>query len=116
MAKKWRDLVAPLHADPVRHAEIERMTQAMEDIHQLAAMRERRGLSQRQAAPTLKRAQPSDFRIEHEGDVYLSTLASYLAAIGGRLEIRAVFPDETIDLVFPEGSKDDACGDGGRVQ
>jgi hypothetical protein len=31
--------------------------------------------------------------------VYLSTLRHYIEALGGRLEITAVFPDETIRLV-----------------
>jgi hypothetical protein len=105
MAKKWRDLVAPLHADPVRHATIERMTQAMADVHQLAAVSESRGLPQ-----------PGVFRIKHEPDAYLSTLANYLAAIGGRLEIRAVLPDERIELSFPESSDDNACEDDDRGQ
>ena len=37
---------------------------------------------------------PSEIsRIENRTDVYVSTLASYVEAMGGRLEIRAVFPD-----------------------
>lgn len=32
-------------------------------------------------------------KIENGADIYVSTLASYLEAMGGKLEIRAVFPD-----------------------
>lgn len=41
-------------------------------------------------------------RIEHQDDLYLSTLRGYVEALGGRLELRAVFPDQTVDLRTPE--------------
>jgi hypothetical protein len=36
--------------------------------------------------------------VEHQDDLYLSTLRSYIEALGGELQIRAVFEDETVDL------------------
>jgi len=36
--------------------------------------------------------------VERGQDVYLSTLRSYVEALGGRLELTAVFPDQTITL------------------
>jgi hypothetical protein len=38
-------------------------------------------------------------RIEQEEDVYLSTLARYVAALGGHLEVLAVFPEETVTVL-----------------
>jgi hypothetical protein len=38
-------------------------------------------------------------KIEHQEDIYLSTLREYVEAIGGELEIKVVFPDETVSLV-----------------
>lgn len=38
---------------------------------------------------------PEELRRE---DLYLASLAAYVEALGGRLEIRAVFPDSTIVL------------------
>ena len=38
-------------------------------------------------------------QIEHTPDVYLSTLRNYVAALGGCLEINAVFPDQTVRLL-----------------
>lgn len=32
------------------------------------------------------------------GRCYVSTLRNYVAALGGRLELRAVFPDETATI------------------
>lgn len=38
-------------------------------------------------------------RIEHEEDLYLSTLRAYVAEMGGRLELRAVFPDGSVEII-----------------
>ena len=35
-------------------------------------------------------------KIEHRSDICVSTLAEYIEALGGRLEIRAVFPDREV--------------------
>jgi hypothetical protein len=37
-------------------------------------------------------------KIEHRTDIYLSTLAGYVEALGGKLEIRAVFPDREMRI------------------
>jgi len=37
-------------------------------------------------------------KIEHRKDVYLSTLAGYVKALGGRLEVRAVFRDRQVRI------------------
>ena len=34
-----------------------------------------------------------------DDDVYLDALTRYVAALGGHVEVRAVFPDETITLL-----------------
>jgi hypothetical protein len=39
--------------------------------------------------------------LEHKEDLYLSTLRDYVEALGGRLEIYAVFPDQTVSLAVP---------------
>lgn len=38
-------------------------------------------------------------------DLYLRTLSGYVAALGGRLEITAVFPDERVPLLSVPPSK-----------
>ena len=65
----------------------------------LAELRRKRGISQTQIAEALAVTQPNISRIEQEDDVYLSTLARYVAALGGHLEVLAVFPDETVTIV-----------------
>lgn len=71
----------------------------MEAEVRLNDLRRRRGLSQAQLAEALEVSQPNVSRIELQDDLYLSTLARYVAALGGHLEVRAVFPEETITLL-----------------
>lgn len=37
-------------------------------------------------------------KIEHRSDICISTLADYIEAMGGRLEIRAVFEDREVRI------------------
>jgi hypothetical protein len=101
--RKFRDLVAHLDADPVRRARIEAGKRAMRDIETLNELRERRGAAESAATGTPRISQPKvselQLRIDDDEDVYLSTLRYYIEALGGRLEIAAVFPDETVRLV-----------------
>ncbi|MGO9820442.1 MAG: helix-turn-helix domain-containing protein [Solirubrobacteraceae bacterium] len=66
---------------------------------ELAELRQKRGVSQTVVADTLAVSQPNISRIEQEDDVYLSTLARYVEALGGRLEVLAVFGDETVKIL-----------------
>jgi len=60
----------------------------------LANLRRARSFTQVQLARALGVSQAQISRIENQTDLYLSTLASYVAALGGELELRAVFDDE----------------------
>lgn len=64
----------------------------------LVAMRKGRGLSQQQIAQRLGISQSDVSKLERRGDLRISTLKAYLAAAGGRLRIKAVFPEKEIDL------------------
>ena len=59
----------------------------------LDEIRRARQMTQAKLAETLGVNQGEVSKIEHRTDIYLSTLASYVEALGGKLEIRAVFPD-----------------------
>lgn len=69
----------------------------------LAELLRRRGTSEAAIADALTLSASDVSRIEHEGDVYLSTLSRYVAAFGGHIEVRAVFPEETITLLRGPG-------------
>ena len=55
-----------------------------------------RQMTQVQLAETLGISQGNVSRLETRSDVYLSTLRSYVEALGGHLEIAAVFGDERV--------------------
>jgi DNA-binding XRE family transcriptional regulator len=99
MAHKFKKLSEPILADPCEREKIEQITRASLDAVELTRLREARGMTQRQIAETLDVSQANISRIEHEEDLYLSTLSGYVAALGGRLELRAVFPDQTVEIV-----------------
>ena len=45
-------------------------------------------------------------KIERRTDVYVSTLARFIEAMGGQLDIRAVFPDGAVRISqFGDGGK-----------
>ena len=91
--KKFADLAAPLYADPKRRARIEAETQAVLAGMRLAELRESRGLTQVQLAERLGVSQVNVSRIERAEDTQLSTINRYVEALGGRLELSAVFDD-----------------------
>lgn len=59
----------------------------------LDALRDRRRLTQVQMAQLLKISQGAVSKVERRTDMFVSTLRNYVRAIGGDLEIRAVFPE-----------------------
>ena len=70
-------------------AEHRRLVDEM-SLHQLRKARE---LTQTKVAVELHMGQGDVSKLERRADMYVSTLASYLHAVGADLEIRAVFPD-----------------------
>jgi DNA-binding transcriptional regulator YiaG len=59
----------------------------------LDALRDARQMTQVQMAQLLKISQGAVSKVERRTDMFVSTLRNYVRAIGGDLEIRAVFPD-----------------------
>jgi transcriptional regulator with XRE-family HTH domain len=76
-----------------------RYSSALEDALVLARLRAQQDKTQQGMAEILGVTQVNISRIEHEEDLYLSTLRSYVAALGGELEVNAVFPDGKVALV-----------------
>jgi DNA-binding XRE family transcriptional regulator len=77
---------------------IQRVREAMRAELRLAELRKHRGASQAKIAQRLEVSQSNVSQLERGDDVKLSTLASYVKALGGHLEISAVFDDETIPI------------------
>jgi transcriptional regulator with XRE-family HTH domain len=59
----------------------------------LDALRDAKQLTQSQMAQLLKISQGAVSKVERRNDMFISTLRNYVRAIGGDLQIRAVFPD-----------------------
>ena len=79
------------------------------DLHELALrlaeVRKQLGVTQARLAGQLEVSQANISRIEKERDLKLSTIDGYVTALGGRLELRAVFPDD--DTVVLAGDSPD---------
>ena len=91
MAKNFQELRAKMStgARAASDTEHRRLVEEM-SLHQLRKARE---LTQTKIAEELHMGQGDVSKLERRTDMYVSTLASYLQAVGADLEIRAVFPD-----------------------
>ena len=96
--KKFHDLTAPLYANPKRRARIEAETQAILTGLRLAELRTEQGLTQVQVAERLGTTQENVSRIERAEDTQLSTIRRYIEALGGSLELHAVFADRDVPI------------------
>ncbi len=76
---------------------------AMEDALALAELRNSRNVTQIQLAAQLGITQGNVSRLEARSEIYLSTLRSYIEALGGRLEIAAVFGNERVPVAVGPG-------------
>lgn len=76
-------------------ADVEEVREEIENYKRtLAGVRKARELTQVTMAEMLGTSQGEVSRIEHAGDLYLSTLARYVQAMGGELELVARFGDD----------------------
>jgi transcriptional regulator with XRE-family HTH domain len=66
----------------------------------LAELRRARAFTQAQLADALDVPQSQISRIEHQAELYISTLARYLEAMGGHLELVGVFGNQRIPLTL----------------
>ncbi len=96
MARKFVELQRRM--SPERQARVrERVKEALATMA-LDELREARNLTQSQLATVLRVDQGSVSKMERRTDMYVSTLRSYVEAMGGHLDIRAVFPDGDVQI------------------
>lgn len=87
--------------------------------HTLAQIRKAREFTQENLARILEVSQPEVSRIEHQADLFVSTLRSYLRAMGGDLQLVAAFEDgytvvhmdDVSDAAFRPEHDSDHCDD-----
>ena len=96
MAKNFRQLREAM--SPGAQARSRAKAMAMIAELPLAELRQARLLSQEQLAARLEVKQPAVAKMEKKADMYISTLRRYVEAMGGRLEIRAHFPEGDVRI------------------
>ena len=94
--RKFRELVKAMPAARQRKI-ADRVRQSLASMP-LEEIRKARRMTQAKLASTLGVNQGEVSKIEHRADLYLSTLAGYVEALGGKLELRAVFPDREMRI------------------
>lgn len=91
MGRSLTDVIASLPQD--QQAEIEtRYQQMRQEVEGLRELRQIAGKAQEDIATALNIKQPSVSKIEKQADMYLSTLRSYVEAVGGKLELIVQLP------------------------
>ena len=75
--------------------DIKRELKAEMPLHEL---RRALAMTQKDMAEKLSVKQPAISKLEHREDVYLSSLRSYIEAVGGKLKIVAEFPEGEVAI------------------
>lgn len=96
MARNFKELQAKM--SPERRERVERRVEHALREMALDELRSARQLTQTGLANILGVDQGSISKLERRTDMYISTLRSYVEAMGGDLQIRAVFPDGEVRI------------------
>lgn len=96
MAKKFQELRDRMKPESRERAKAKTETFLSEMA--LDELREARRLTQEQLAAQLQVRQPSIARMERRADMYVSTLRGVIKAMGGQMEIFAVFPEGRVRI------------------
>jgi DNA-binding XRE family transcriptional regulator len=96
MPRKFKELLNKM--TPERRARIKAGANRFREELILAELRQSRSLTQQQLARALRINQAAVSKMERRKDMYVSSLDGIVRAMGGRLEIRAVFPDRVVRI------------------
>ncbi len=91
MGRSFDDGIASLPKDERERMDARR-AELMQDVEGLRALRQIAGKAQADVAAALKIKQPSVSKIEKQADMHVSTLRSYVEAVGGELELTVRLP------------------------
>jgi transcriptional regulator with XRE-family HTH domain len=114
MATKWRDIRGSF--SPEVEAEIERRIKEATGVMTLYQLREARQLTQVNLAKVLQVNQGAVSRMEKRTDMYVSTLRSYIQAMGGQLQVKAIFPEGEVEIDQFETLAEHERGDLNAIQ
>lgn len=92
MGRSLNDIIAALPAEEqeainARYQDLKQEVEGLRELRQIA------GKAQADIASALNIKQPSVSQIERQTDMYLSTLRSYVEAVGGKLELSVKLPE-----------------------
>lgn len=90
---RWEEVRASLSLDPDRIALYERLFAAEQRIGET---RYAHGATDAQVLAAIDDAEEGLAPFAAEHDLYISALHRFIAALGGRLEVHAVFDEETV--------------------
>ncbi|MBY0545479.1 MAG: helix-turn-helix domain-containing protein [Gammaproteobacteria bacterium] len=96
MSKNFNQLKAKMSVEAQKQASLK--TQEMLNAMPLQELRQARHFSQQRLAELLSTKQANLSRIERRADMYISTLRSYIEAMGGELDIVARFPEGEVHI------------------
>jgi DNA-binding XRE family transcriptional regulator len=96
MARNYKELQAKM--SPKARAEVDAWVKETLEHMPLDELRHAREMTQVSLSKVLGVPQGSISKLEKRTDMYLSTLRSYIEAMGGRLELRAVFRDGAVNI------------------
>jgi predicted XRE-type DNA-binding protein len=103
MAHKFRELQMGISAERRVRVE-ERVREAIKEMA-LDELRTAREFTQAELSQVLRVDQGSISKLERRTDMYIGTLRRYIEAMGGSLQIRAVFPDGEVQINQFEDAK-----------
>ena len=96
MARKFKELEARMSPEAIRTSDTTH--RRLKESMALEELRDALRMTQQELAQSLNVDQSAVSKLEHRTDVYVSTLRRCIAAMGGQLEIRAVFPAGTVRI------------------
>lgn len=96
MARKWSEIRRTL--SPEAEERIRTSVEEAPRVMSLYRVREARSLTQVSLAKILKVNQGAVSRLERRTDMYVSTLRNFIQAMGGQLQIKAIFPEAEIEI------------------
>lgn len=99
--KSYKEIRERVRSSSERRKRVEEIGKAYDTLLALGELRASRGMTQAELARHIGVSQPNISKIEGNADPHLSTLGGYVRALGGHLEVKAVFPERTIDLALP---------------
>ena len=96
MAHKWKDIRKPL--TPEAEKRIQESVKEAVAVMTLHQLREARSLTQVNLAKVLQINQGAVSKMEKRADMYVSTLRNFIQAMGGQLQVKAIFPEGEIQI------------------